>query len=63
MLLLSTATGMVAGYAGLLASYHSGVPTGPSIIVAAGVFYLFSLAFGAEGGFARRLIPARHLEA
>jgi zinc/manganese transport system permease protein len=39
------------------------VPAGPAVIIAAGVFYLASLAFGAEGGLARRLLPARHLEA
>ena len=60
---LAVLAGMTSGYAGLLVSYHAGVPTGPSIILAAGVFYLVSLAFGTEGGVVRRLIPARHLEA
>jgi zinc/manganese transport system permease protein len=60
---LSVLAGMASGYAGLLASYHSGVPAGPAIILAAGVFYLVSLAFGTQGGFVRRLVPVRHLEA
>jgi zinc/manganese transport system permease protein len=63
MLVMSVFAGMASGYAGLLVSYHAGVPAGPAIIIAAGVFYLASLAFGAEGGLARRLLPARHLEA
>lgn len=63
MLAVSVLSGMVSGYAGLLVSYHAGVPAGPAIILAAGAFYLASLVFGTEGGFARRLLPARHLEA
>ncbi len=60
---LAVLAGMASGYAGLLVSYHAGVPAGPSIILAAGVFYLVSLAFGTDGGVIRRLIPTRHLEA
>lgn len=60
---LSVLAGILSGYCGLLASYHAGVPAGPSIILAAGLYYLFSLAFGTQGGFVRRLLPARHLEA
>jgi zinc/manganese transport system permease protein len=63
ILLVSAGMGVVSGYAGLLLSYHLGLPTGPSIISAAGALYLLSLIFGAEGGLARRLIPLRHLEA
>ncbi len=63
LLVIAVAAGMASGYAGLIASYHAGVPAGPAIILAAGGFYLVSLAFGAEGGFLRRLMPARHLEA
>lgn len=63
LLILSVIAGMMSGYAGLLASYHFEVPAGPSIILAAGAFYLVSLAFGRDGGFIRRLVPARHLEA
>lgn len=63
LVLLAVAAGMASGYAGLLVSYHAGVPAGPSIILAAGVFYLASLVFGTQGGLARRLVPVRHLEA
>lgn len=60
---LAVLSGMASGYAGLLVSYHAGVPAGPSIILAAGVFYLVSLALGTQGGLVRRLVRPRHLEA
>jgi zinc/manganese transport system permease protein len=36
----------VAGYSGLLLSYYGDVPSGPTIVVAAGGLYLASLLFG-----------------
>jgi zinc/manganese transport system permease protein len=56
---VSVAVGSLASVVGLLGSYHSGVPTGPSIILAAGILYLGSIVFGPVGGFAWRLLPAR----
>jgi zinc/manganese transport system permease protein len=41
---LSTALGLVAGYAGLLLSYFLNLPSGPAIVLVAGGFYLLSLA-------------------
>ncbi|MGZ5916762.1 MAG: metal ABC transporter permease, partial [Methyloceanibacter sp.] len=49
--------------AGLLLSYHTNVPTGPTIILLSGVFYLVSMLVGAKGGLAWRLLPRKHLEA
>jgi zinc/manganese transport system permease protein len=63
MLGVALLAGTGSGYFGLLFSYHVGVPAGPSIILAAGAFYLVSLAFGRQGGFVRHLVPSRHLEA
>src|SRR5919201_2598891 len=63
MILLATASGVVAGYAGLLVSFHFGVASGPAIILIAGVLYLTSLLFGQVGGLVRQLFPGRHLEA
>jgi len=54
---------MLSGYFGLIASYQFGLPSGPAIILAAGVAYAVSLGFGRVGGFLWRLIPRRHLEA
>lgn len=60
---VATGIGILSGLAGLLASYHLGLPSGPTIILAAGVAYLFSLLFGTERGWLPRLLPRRHLEA
>ncbi len=59
---LAGALGVVASYAGLVFSFSSGVPTGPAIILAAGVLYFFSLAFGRAGGLVRLRHPRRHFE-
>ena len=53
----------VSGVAGLLLSFHTGVPAGPAIILVAGVLYAVSVIFGRVGGLARHLLPRRHLEA
>jgi zinc/manganese transport system permease protein len=63
MMLIATASGVLAGYAGLLVSFHFGVASGPAIILIAGVLYLASLLFGQVGGLVRQLFPGRHLEA
>jgi zinc/manganese transport system permease protein len=63
MLIVSALAGVVAGYAGLLVSYHWGVPSGPSIILVAAVLYALSLLFGRVGGLVRQAFPRRHLEA
>jgi zinc/manganese transport system permease protein len=63
MMLIATASGLLAGYAGLLVSFHFGVASGPAIILIAGVLYLISLLFGQVGGLAWQLFPGRHLEA
>ena len=44
----------VSGYGGLLLSYHSQWPSGPSIIMMAGLFYLISLIFGPHGSLTRK---------
>jgi zinc/manganese transport system permease protein len=64
LILLACGFGMVAGYAGLVVSYSAGsnLPAGPAIILAAGVLYLGSLLLGSQGGLARRLLPAAHLQ-
>jgi zinc/manganese transport system permease protein len=63
MIVLAAASGAVAGYAGLLISFHTGVPSGPAIILVAGVIYVLSLLFGHVGGLVRQALPRRHLEA
>ncbi len=43
MMVLATAFGMAACYAGLLVSYHANLPSGPAIVLSAGLLYGFSL--------------------
>ncbi|MEY3552230.1 MAG: hypothetical protein RL735_578 [Pseudomonadota bacterium] len=63
LILAATGIGIVSSIAGLIASYHFGLPSGPAIILCAGISYLLSLAFGPRGGLVLRFIPQRHLEA
>jgi zinc/manganese transport system permease protein len=63
MIMLAVAVAFISSVAGLLVSYHYSVPTGPTVILACGVFYLFSMLAGVRGGALWGLIPRRHLEA
>ena len=63
MIVIAAGSGVIAGYAGLLLSFHTGVPSGPAIILVAGVLYVFSVLFGHVGGVVRQMLPQRHLEA
>ena len=51
----ATLIGLLAGLAGTLASFHLGTPTGPTIILAAGLIYLISVAIGISDGLLLRL--------
>ena len=63
MVLIAAGCGAFSGYAGLLASFHTGAPAGPAIILVAGLLYVLSLMFGRVGGLVRQAMPRRHLEA
>lgn len=63
MIVVAVAAAVVSGYAGLVLSFHSKVPSGPAIILVAAVLYVVSLLFGRAGGVVRQLFPAPHLEA
>ncbi len=63
MITLASAQGIIAGYAGLIVSFHFGLPSGPVITLLAGLLYLLALLAGPAGGLLRRLRPRRHLEA
>jgi len=52
-LLGSTLQAACAGYIGLLLSYHIDTPSGPTIIVCAGVLYMLSLLFAPRGWLPR----------
>jgi zinc/manganese transport system permease protein len=50
---LATGFGLLASVAGLLVSYHGNLPSGPAIVLAAGL--LFGLSLVAAGAW-RRLV-------
>jgi zinc/manganese transport system permease protein len=63
MICIAVLTAVLSGYAGLVLSFATRVPSGPAIILVAAVLYGFSVLFGSVGGVIRQLFPARHLEA
>ena len=63
MIVIAALSGAVSGYAGILLSFHTGVPSGPAIILVAGALYVVSVLFGQVGGLVRQALPQRHLEA
>jgi len=60
--LIAVFIAMLAGYAGLLLSFHVNLPSGPAIILTAGLCYLFSVVFGVHGGICGRHRLGEHLE-
>jgi len=63
MVAVSVLVACASGVIGLLVSYHTGVPSGPAIILVAGGAYALSVLIGPVGGLLLRLAPRRHLEA
>jgi zinc/manganese transport system permease protein len=59
----AVASAAISGYAGLVISYHANLPSGPTIILAAGVLYGLSVLLGPVGGLLWLAWPQRHLEA
>lgn len=51
---------LLCGYAGLLLSYHYDIPSGPTIILFCGAWYLISVMFGANSGILVKLMRKRH---
>jgi zinc/manganese transport system permease protein len=63
MICIAVVAAAVSGYAGLVLSFQTRVPSGPAIILVATVLYIVSVLFGRVGGIVRQLFPGRHLEA
>jgi zinc/manganese transport system permease protein len=57
---LSTALAFFSGLAGLLISYNFSLPSGPSIILTAGLVYLASIALGTRDSLRTRYFPRAH---
>ncbi|WP_293765549.1 metal ABC transporter permease [uncultured Aquitalea sp.] len=62
MLAVAVGVAFASGLGGLLLSYHFELPSGPAIILLAGLVYIVSLLFAPVGGALPRYIRARHLE-
>ncbi|MGB3834932.1 MAG: zinc ABC transporter permease AztB [Mesorhizobium sp.] len=60
MCLLAVAIGIASCLAGLLLSYHAALPSGPAIILSAGVIYIVSIVVGTRGLLATRVRHASH---
>lgn len=53
---------LVCGYAGLLLSYHhpANVPSGPTIILFCGIWYVISVLFGSNSGIVVKALRKKH---
>ena len=62
LMAVAALSALVCGYAGLLLSYHhpANIPSGPTIILFCGLWYLASVLFGAQSGILVRLLRRRH---
>lgn len=62
LMLVSAISALLCGYAGLLLSYHhpANLPSGPTIILFCGVWYLISVLFGTQSGIVVKLLRKRH---
>lgn len=61
--LLAVAFAAAGSIAGLLASYHLGLPAGPAVALMLGAITMVSLVLGRAGGLVRRLNLRPHLRA
>ena len=52
-----------SGAIGLLISYHANLPSGPAIVLTAGVVYIASVLFGSNDSLIARHLPRTHLRA
>jgi len=60
MCLLAVLIGMVSCISGLLLSYHASLPSGPAIVLSAGMIYFVSVLLSPRGVLTARVRPATH---
>lgn len=60
LVLAAVTVAMFSSLIGLLLSFHYSLPSGPAIILVAGVAYGISLLFGPSGGLITQAMPRRH---
>ena len=63
LICIAVLSALISGYAGLVLSFQTRLPSGPAIILVAAGLYMASVLFGNVGGLVRQLFPRRHLEA
>jgi zinc/manganese transport system permease protein len=63
MICIAVVSAIMAGYAGLVLSFQTRIPSGPAIILVAAALYIGSILFGNVRGLVRQMFPGRHLEA
>ena len=54
--------GLLSGLIGLLLSYHHSLPSGPAIILVAGLAYVISLLFGPLNGLVAQALSHHHVQ-
>lgn len=62
MTVLAVLVALTSGIGGLLLSWHGGIPSGPAIVLVAGLAFAVSMVAGPQGGVLRRRqrMPHRH---
>jgi len=61
MAMVAVVIALLSGYTGLQLSFHANLPSGPSIILTAGFYYVCSVIFGRLGSIYSRRRPDLHL--
>ncbi|HIJ63906.1 MAG TPA: metal ABC transporter permease [Rhodospirillaceae bacterium] len=61
LIFLASASAFVSGYCGLVLSYRFDWPSGPSIVLVAGLLYLVSLTIGPRDSLLINVLRRRHL--
>ncbi len=56
LFILSAMIALFSGLLGLMFSYYQNWPSGPSIVLVCGMFYIFSLTFGTNGSLIQKII-------
>jgi zinc/manganese transport system permease protein len=62
LIAIAAGIAVLASASGLLLSYHLSLPSGPAIILVAGMVYALSLVIGPVGGIVARTMPRPHPE-
>ena len=62
LIIAAVVVAILSSLTGLLLSYYYSLPSGPAIILVAGVVYGASLVLGPVGGLATRALPRTHFE-